>query len=41
MPGVNKPTMFPDHPPWTSYDFIMNVNAWGKFQRDARGVQSR
>ena len=28
--GVNKPTMFPDTPK-DNYDFIMNVNAWGKF----------
>ena len=28
--GVNKPTMFPDTPK-DNYDFIMSVNAWGKF----------
>jgi meso-butanediol dehydrogenase/(S,S)-butanediol dehydrogenase/diacetyl reductase len=28
--GVNKPTMFPDTPK-ENYDFIMSVNAWGKF----------
>jgi meso-butanediol dehydrogenase/(S,S)-butanediol dehydrogenase/diacetyl reductase len=28
--GVNKPTMFPNTPK-ENYDFIMNVNAWGKF----------
>lgn len=28
--GVNKPTIFPDTPK-ENYDFIMNVNAWGKF----------
>jgi meso-butanediol dehydrogenase/(S,S)-butanediol dehydrogenase/diacetyl reductase len=28
--GVNKPTMFPDTPK-ENYDFIMAVNAWGKF----------
>ena len=28
--GVNKPTIFPDTPQ-ENYDFIMGVNAWGKF----------
>ena len=28
--GVNKPTMFPETPK-DNYDFIMSVNAWGKF----------
>ena len=28
--GVNKPTMFPNTPK-ENYDFIMAVNAWGKF----------
>lgn len=28
--GVNKPTIFPDTPK-DNYDFIMSVNAWGKF----------
>ena len=28
--GVNKPTIFPNTPK-SNYDFIMGVNAWGKF----------